>query len=298
VFLATLSDFNFLPQGLALCESLTPPFTLFYLTLDDDSYGALRALNLPNIQPLRLVDIDDGSLTLLRSAAPSKEATTVGQATNRNPQEVLFFWALSSYLCSWLLYNQDIDHICYVDSDLCFYESQNVLLDKMENHSIGIVEHRIPFTEHSGKYNVGVVFFKGDITGLRAVDFWKGCLLDSNNKFAAQYGQCGDQKYLELFPSIWSERTLVFDTVGIGHLAPWNFGFHFYPWREKENWITYRNQRQQLFYIHFSNFQYDDNGYVPAPRHGVMNVFGFIKDRYDTYYKRVAKWKRESEKAV
>ena len=93
--------------------------------------------------------------------------------------------------------------------------------------------------------------------------------MSPNNPFYAGYGQCGDQKYLELFPSIFGKDNVCIIDENIGHLAPWSASFHEY----RDEKIVWESRDQDLYFFHFAHF-------VPD----------FKSDSYKTSYNREWIW--------
>jgi len=267
----TTSDINFLHRGLSLYESLSKhndDFELFYLCSDEESYQKLKGLDLDRIIPISLEDIfkKDPTLEAARDNEPSYEAINVGNKTGCNPKKVQFFWCLSSYFTWYILDREDTDSVLYIDPDIYFYSDWELIYEEIEQKSIGIVRHRIPYSPAVGEFNVGILYFKKDLTGYACSTFWKDCLLDNKNKYYGTHGMCGDQKYLELFPPLYGEENVCIIDKKVGHLAPWNLPYHRYTDKK----IIWNHQVQPVVYYHFSDFKahYDKGYYEIGPRHG------------------------------
>lgn len=111
--------------------------------------------------------------------------------------------------------------VTYLDADLYFMSPLNSVWREMKDKSVGIVPHN--FTqEHaerlrpSGLFNVSWVTFKNDPAARAISKRWAKQVIQ---KCDAQ--TCGDQKYLDEWPSILGDNLRVFDNIGIG-VAPWN----------------------------------------------------------------------------
>ena len=203
--LTTVSDYNYLSKGIALYESLltnSDDFTLHYLCIDSESYNKLSkyecdTLKVYNIDDLLKVDM---SLTNLK-----------------NSEYRYFCWSLASYFTNHIMVKLNVPLI-YIDSDIYFHESINSLYYLMNQKSIGIFRHRQFTTERpEGAYNVGVCYFNNDIVGKHILNWWSDAVL---HKKYPQLATCGDQKYLDAFPSM-CPNDLFFDENLIGHGAPW-----------------------------------------------------------------------------
>tara|TARA_R110000824_G_scaffold49483_8_gene138802 strand:- start:19817 stop:20755 length:939 start_codon:yes stop_codon:yes gene_type:complete len=290
----TLSDVNFLPFGLALHDSLKrnfdDDFKLFYLCTDDASYDKLNRLKIDSIVPLSLTELtlSDKSLSRARENQPSYEAVNVANRTGASAKEIQYFWCLSPYLSWHILDNYDIEDVLYVDSDIYFFNNLKKIYDEIGNKSVGIVRHRINYNPAVGEYNVGIVYFKNDLTGYQCSEWWKNCLLYTDHEYYKTHGICGDQKYLELFAPLFGENKVQIIDDQVGHLAPWNFANH----KFLDDLIVWQGMPQEIVYCHFSNFKpdYDNDCYEAAPRHGLsksLNLPKPVKRLYDEYFNAV-----------
>ena len=283
----TVSDSNFLSYGLALYESLkehSEEFRLYYLCTDETAYQKLQRLGLEEIVPISLEELKHTDSALERAAdlPASYEALNVGARTQTDSKKVQFFWCLTAYFTWYILNQDDIDEVLYIDADICFFGDIETVFTEIGEKSIGIVRHRIPYNPAVGEYNVGIVYFRKTLRGYQCADWWKTCLLHPGNPHYKTHGICGDQKYLELFEPLFKDVCVIDKTVG--HLAPWNYRTHAY----EANSIVWEGNEQPLIYIHFSNFgpDYDNNTYKIAPRHGLNedNIHPFVKTKYDEYF--------------
>jgi len=253
----TIADKDYLLYALTLYESLQEideEFTLFFLCLDDYVYTFLLNQNLDNIVPISVYELEkkDSQLLELRSGLASPDAVAHGRNKNVDPSYIQFCWALASYFSWYLLVNKSISHISYVDSDLFFYQKTQPFFNEIDNKSVGIISHRIPYNAHAGEYNVGIVYFNNDEVGLKCVTWWKDMLLNPHNEYAKTHGTCGDQKYLELFiPLFGEDYVCVVDSIG--HLAPWNVFYHDY----ENDKIIWKGNEQELLFFHFAHFSPD-----------------------------------------
>ncbi len=146
----TLSDKNFLAKGLALYKSLkkhsNEDFTLSYLTLDEKSYDIIIDSKLNEIIPIALKTLEEENENL-RTAK-----------SNRPYNE--YCWTLASYFSHYLLTKKGIDHICYIDSDIYFYQDPDIFYKEIKDKSVGIIRHRHnSIGNRDGAYNVGVIYF-------------------------------------------------------------------------------------------------------------------------------------------
>jgi len=268
----TVSDINYLTKGLALYESLikhTDDVTLHYLCIDDVSYNKLKRYECDTLKVYNIksyLDSDD-KLNKLR----------VGEYK-------YFCWSLASYFTNKILVNYD--SITYIDADIFFHKSFNIILSEISNREIGIFRHRqFPLTSNrpEGHYNVGVVHFKNTVMGRKLSNWWADAVL---NKRYPEYATCGDQKYLEYFETVCSPDVLYIDD-NIGHGAPWH-------WQTFEllggGRIKFEGQEQELIFTHFSQFVDNGKTYVPSTMHHIYTPLveyktnQELKEIYDDYH--------------
>lgn len=293
----TISDRNFLHLGLAMYASLkkhsnNTPFSLYYLALDQFTFDFLKnqSSSFPEIVPIHIDEMSKDCLEiqLSRHQAPSIEAYNVANATGKKPEDIQFIWSLTPLFTWYVLSQNKVSEILYVDADCYFFNDWNKVFNatSLNDKSIGLVRHRIPYNPAVGEYNVGIVYFKNDTPGYTAASSWKNWVTGLDTTFHKEFGICGDQKYLELFVILWSNDVCVLDDVNIEHGAPWN-----YP---------YNSFTKDISYWHFSNFKpdYDKKQYQPAPRHNLGNIEGIVKMMYDEYYRETSFWHQQIKQAV
>ena len=228
--LCTIADNSFLIKFLAFRRSVKKykkNYRIELLCMDQKIYDNLNN-KYNDVRCHLLQDLlhKDKLLEKAKNNDPSYEALNVSAGNIEEAKRMQFIWALASYFSWYCLTQLELEDIIYADADLYFFNSLEVLENLKDYGSIGLIENRVPYNSTNGKYNVGLVYFKNDKSGYECLEFWKNCLLDENNKYAKEYGTCGDQKYLELFSSLF-DRVFRLDNL-IGHLAPWSAMHHTY----------------------------------------------------------------------
>lgn len=217
----TVSDYKYLVKGVALYQSLekhNESFKLYYLAIDNEAYSQLLRLksefpeDFKFLMPISIYDLHNEDIKHMRKLKASKYGDAYSQ----------FCWALTPYFTNWCLlrFVEEGNCVYYVDSDLYFYDSITEIQKELGEKSIGIISHRGPNGD-VGEFNVGIVVFRNSEAGRECSKLWKDWLIDENNPYYVEYGTCGDQKYLELFPKLFFSETVVLDKT-FHHFAPWN----------------------------------------------------------------------------
>lgn len=258
--ICTLSDINFLPQGLVLYKSLKETsknkIKLFYLCLDEETTNVLKKLNFEDIEIITISELI-GTDEKLKSLRDSENDSPYGKYWE-------FCWTLASYLSNYLL-DKGLEHIYYIDSDICFYKDIELISNEINGRDIGLFRHRmfeLDSQRPEGLFNVGVVYFKGSQIGKEACFWWKDAVLW--RKYP-EYATCSDQKYLEAFLKMFPKECIYVDE-NIGHGAPWHWILYNCNDLDK-GYIEWKGKKQPFVFSHFSSFKYDDNKFECSTRH-------------------------------
>ena len=243
-YITILCDFNYLHYGLALLNSIQEyivnGFLIHFLCLDDRTYNIVSKLTMyKNIKYYK-----DDILIINKDIYDLKIS---------NKQ--YYFWSLASLFTNYIIKNNpDCESVLYIDSDIYFHIDIHILYDIFDTRDIGIFRHRFTDQNHlsaSGKFNVGVVYFKNSNKGREVLDWWADAVL---YKKYPDLSTCGDQKYLDHFPNMCNMNEIYIDDF-IGHGAPWNWSQ--YNIDNINNYeIVYNSQIQPLVFTHFSKFKF------------------------------------------
>jgi hypothetical protein len=236
----TLFNWLYLPQGIALYRSLeravSGQFMLHVLCMDDFTLAALRTLDLPNLRPIALSEIENDALRAVR------EKRTIGE----------YCWTCTTPLLRYVMAQQAPDTVVsYVDADLRFFSDPSIVLTEMGSGSIYVHEHDFA-PEHaelqmvSGRFNVGLVAFRNNEEGRTCLEKWYAQCIDECVMDPAA-GKCGDQNYLDDWPDLYP-GLVISSNPGVG-LAPWNTSK--YRVTEHRGSVT-ANGRPVVFYHYHS----------------------------------------------
>jgi len=213
-FYCTYFDRNYLVRGLALINSLRKnsegDWQLFVVCMDHQSRNMLERFAMPNVVTFSIEQIEGADPEL------------VAAKNDRNRTEYL--WTTTPAIILWLIKNNpEIDTLTYLDADLYFYSSPEPIFAEMKESSVLIHEHRyspeLRDMEINGKYNVGLLCFRNDEAGARALRWWRErCIESCHHDLKA--GKCGDQVYLNDWPTRFTGvRVLQHRGAAV---APWN----------------------------------------------------------------------------
>jgi hypothetical protein len=242
----TLFDSNYLTRGLAMYESLKKNcgnFHLYIFPFDDEAYNVLEALKLDNVSLISLKDFEDEELLIVKPLRSKGE----------------YCWTSTSSTILYCIQKFNLDHCTYLDSDLYFFNSPEILLEEVKDKSVLITDHRYsPEYNRSydcGKYCVQFIFFRNDENGMEALKWWRNACLDwCYNKL--EDGKFGDQKYLDDWLTRF-KKVIELRHLG-GGVAPWNIQQYDL---ENENEILYislanSDEKVPLIFYHFHELKF------------------------------------------
>ena len=234
-------DSNYLPHAISLAKSLNSylkKFNLYMMCMDQESFEYLSSSPIKNTVPIHFSKMEDFFPELL--------------VAKQNRNRVEYFFTCSPAVCSYVIKkNSNIRSITYLDSDLYFFSSPDIIFDEINNKSISIIEHRFNWITKRqikyGKYNVGWITFKNDFQGINCIDEW---LLDCLNWCyqKVEKNRFCDQKYLNNWPTKYDNLHII--KAKGANVAIWNIGN--YKLSRLKNQVYVDDER--LIFYHFANF--------------------------------------------
>ena len=211
--LVTHCDYNYLPRAIVLIESIAKKSENYLVILvchDDLSYSNMTERSMKNVELVKLSEIEVYSEEL------NEKKLLI------SPIEYIFL--LTPFIIKFCLEVFKLENVVYVDSDMYFFSSIDPIFDEIRNSDVGITSHNFPTKmrrlEVNGKFNVGILFFRNTKDGNQILDWWAKRCLESTSIESTSPEVFGDQKYLDLFSTIYPS-TYVFKNLGI-NAAPWN----------------------------------------------------------------------------
>ncbi len=233
----TIINQHFLFKGLTLYFSLQKHcehFRLYVLCMDEIVYELLGKMDLPNLELIRLQEIEDERLLNIKS--------------NRSSAE--YCWTCKPNLCLYILKQKRSGSVSYLDGDIFFVSNPYPMYKEIGNYSIAIVEHRFPvaaYSEKVGRFNAGFAYFKNDEEGLQCLGEWQEDVIEwCFNRF--EENRYSDQFYLNKWPARFN-HLLSIKHPGV-NVAPWNVK---YSKVEEKDGQLYVNNEPLIFY-HFQSF--------------------------------------------
>lgn len=210
----TLFDKNYMSRGIVLYNSLKEhckqDVTFYVLAMDEVTEKYLKSLNNVNLFVITVDDMKKMYPVLIKL---EKERTR-GE----------FSWTLSSFSIQYCLRQFSLDACTYIDSDICFYNDPQILLDELGDKSVMITEHNYTpeydQSATSGKFCVQFMYFKNNEDGNKVLEYWRSkCEEWCYNRM--EDGKFGDQKYLDDWESRFEGIVYNCRNIGCG-VAPWN----------------------------------------------------------------------------
>jgi len=268
----TYFDHNYLSRGLALYHSMqrhAPGSRLWVLCLSEECYQTLVALDLPDMFSVRLADFEANDAGL---AATRARRSTIEYYFTCTPAWMLFVLARET----------SADWVTYLDGDLFFFESPEIIYGELQGATVAIIPHRysskLARLRKFGAYNVGWVGARNDSAGIAVISWWREKCIEWCHDYV-DGDRFADQGYLDSFSGLFS-GVKVIDNIG-ANLAPWNIGnyqidfhgnrvmidrivplifFHFQGVKKGWCWFIFNSHR-----IHRAPFSKDVRNHIYKP---------------------------------
>lgn len=235
----TYFDSYYFHKGVATylsLERVCDDFTLYVMAFDKESYNKLKEIGFKHMVVALLDDIETSEL---RAVKPTRSKAE-------------YCWTCGPSCIYHFLKSNNLDHIAYIDSDLIFFNTPQIILDEIGSASVGITEHFFPSNSNSdaGKYCVQYVYFKNDEEGVKCLEWWRDRCIEwcysrrEGNKY-------GDQGYLESFPILFKNVHVV-ENRGVG-IAPWNMMTYTY---DSDN-VIFNQKKYPMVFFHMNGLAFD-----------------------------------------
>ena len=237
----TLFDSNYASKGIALYLSLerqTDDFLLYVMSMDRKCQKMLDSCGFSHIVVECIDDVASPELI----------------AAKENRSRAEFCWTCGSFITDYFLHKYNLADITYLDSDLMFFNSPQVVYEELKNKnaSVGLTPH-FSDNELFGRYCVEYVYFRNDDDGCNCLRWWRDeCLKWCYSR--VEDGKYGDQKYLDYFSQRFNHVCEV-DNRGVG-VAYWNM----YSYDFKDGSTHFKENDWATVFFHYSgiNIQVED----------------------------------------
>ena len=252
----TLFNFNYLPQGLAMINSLKSDskFTIWVICLDEKIFNFLSDKKIKNVNLIKLQELEK----------------FIKYDYKKSRSFLEYCWLLTPFSIKYILENvPDIKEVTYIDADIFFFKKIDPLLVEFQNSNkdIYIQLHdfemqNVSFSKN-GKFIVQFLTFKKNQKAEIIRNEWeKMCIQSTSIDYKKNI--VGDQKYFDELYFKYSENFCVSK----------NFDFFQAPWTFKKSKIS----EVILYHFHslkiygnrikiFSGYQLDNeiiqNIYIP-----------------------------------
>lgn len=208
----TLFDSYYIHKGIATyisLEKVTDDFHLYIMAFDRDCYNKLKSLGFKN---MTIEFLDDFETPELLNVKPT-----------RNKAE--YCWTCGPSVIWHFMHRYNLHDITYIDADLFFISSPQILIDEIGGASIGLTEHNNVDPSISGRFCVQFNYFKNDKVGNAALEWWRDSCIDwCYSRY--EDGKFGDQRYLDSVPDKFPNVHII-KNRGAG-IASWNFARYKY----------------------------------------------------------------------
>ena len=279
-YFCTLFDSHYLSRGLAMLESLSATgisFHLYVFAFDDLSYQILQDLELPHVTVISLKEFENKALLAVKPTRSKGE----------------YCWTCTPSTIAYCLDTYDLPSCTYLDADLFFFKSPQVLLDEMKEDAVLLTEHRYTAcydqTLRSGRFCVQFMSFKNNEAGRKVLTWWRDACIDwcydriEPNRF-------GDQKYLDDWPERF-QKVHVLEHLG-GGVAPWNVQ-QYRIFKDETLKGQFQNTSFDIIFYHFHALKFmqknavDLGGYRLSP--------SVVKLIYQPYIKKLGEIEKSLE---
>jgi len=211
----TFFDWGYISRGLALIESLRAHgdlYQILVICLDTETEEFLKPLALSLNLSLATLDELTAEYPELEAARPNRSL-------------IEFYFTCSPFVLKLSQKNKPTGHLSiYLDADLYFFDDPQRVIREIGDSSIAIIEHNYPWfletlAKKYGKYNVGLLGFRNNQEGGKALDWWAGQCINWCHDYPEK-GKYADQGYLNSLPKL--SPNLMVLTNRAFNLAPWN----------------------------------------------------------------------------
>lgn len=233
----TLFDSYYIHKGIATylsLERVTEDFHLYVMAFDKDSYNKLKEIGFKH---MTVELVDDFETPELLAVKPT-----------RNKAE--YCWTCGPSVIWHFMQKYKLPDITYIDADLFFMSSPQIIFDEIGDKSIGLTEHNNVDSSISGRFCVQYNYFKNDEEGVKALKWWRDSCIDwCFSRF--EDGKFGDQRYLDAFPQRYNNICVV-ENRGVG-IGSWNM----LRYKFTDTDLTFEGKKYPFVFFHMHGIKMD-----------------------------------------
>jgi len=257
-YYCTLFDINYLPNFLALYHSLASNsnkgLKIYAFCMDDKSFDYLSVYQEDNQNEIICVRLSE-----LKAHFPQLDEISKARSV------VEFYFTCSPFICTYVFnMEKTCPDVTYLDADLRFFDSPELIFNEIGKASIAIIEHKFfgwgkRYLKY-GRFNVGWVTFKNDSNGMACLASWLNDCAEWCYDYYDEVGQrFGDQKYLDKWERDFSQVKIIRQNGA--NLAPWNVG-QYKITRDQKGQISIN--KDPLVFYHYASFKKVDDFYTTS----------------------------------
>ena len=251
----------------SICANDTVDNSQFYFfCFDQESASYFKQLNLVNVTIIPIKKLEQ-HLPALKAV---KQERSLAE----------YFFTSTPAICKYVFENySSVDEIVYLDADLFFFQSPEILFREIGESSVSIIPHRFNLLNYYknifGYYNVGWISFKRDKDGVACLDKWHQDTIEwCFDKLT--FRRYADQKYLNYWEKEFN-GVCVLKNKG-ANVAPWNVGNYKIHLRDRQ---VYVNDAPLIFY-HFASLKFIEGSYYTT----ISSYLSFVnKEITDLIYR-------------
>jgi hypothetical protein len=246
LYFCTLFDSCYLSRGLAMYDSLRAncaSFHIYIFAFDKLSFQILNDLHPERATIISLEKFENKQLLDVKKDRTRAE----------------YCWTCTSSTIEYVLANFNVPACTYIDADLYFYRSPEILLEVLnQEKTVLITEHRYSWLsriyeeKRAGKFCVQFITFVNEPKSRMILKLWiSQCI----NWCYARYenGKFGDQKYLDEWPVRYN-NVKISEHPGAG-VAPWNI-LQYRIFRSSDSLMGIEKRTGKEFDIIFFHFHF------------------------------------------
>ena len=244
-------DANYLPKFLICYNSLQKHFNNRFVMhlhcFDNITYNILKEYNLPNLE--------------LYSKQEFEIIEALAQKNNKKSYE--YFWTYTPIVLEQIMGKvNENDLVVYLDTDMMFFNSPQVIFDEIEDKDVLIQPNNFSVKERwqfdpIGYYCTSFNVFRNNDNSRKIVKEWKEqCLNWCGADFKT--GQFGDQKYMDYWRDQYEKVREV--TVVGANVAPWNI--HKFDVSTRDGNLYINNNPLVYYHFHAFKMNFDDLSYM------------------------------------